>query len=378
MTAATMPYLSVIVPAHRGEEVLRQSLPALLGSDLPRADWELIVVDDASPDETRVVAAEYADVVVRLRGSPRGPAYARNRGVEVSRGEVVVFVDADVVVHSDVLRRMADAFHADAGLASIFGSYDDDPHAPGLISQFRNLLHHHVHQSSPGAAETFWAGCGAVRRDVLIETGMMDAWHFPRPQIEDIELGRRLRRSGHRIELRPDIQCTHLKRWTLRNMVTTDFRDRGTPWMWLLLSEGAAATPATLNLRPREKLCTALVAVTALALAAGAVFRSGTALAVAAAAALGVVALNHRFYALLLRTRGPLFAAAAVPLHLLFYFTGGLAGIAGIIMYYAVRVPRPPAAAAERASAAWPPPADRPAGSSWALAGERARREART
>ena len=367
--------LSVIVPAHAGEEVLRRSLPALLASDYPRHDWELIVVDDASTDETAIVASEYADVVVRLRGQPRGPAYARNRGVEVSRGEVIVFVDADVCVHRDVLSKFAITCGAGAGAAAAFGSYDDAPPAPGLISQFRNLLHHHVHQSNPGDAETFWAGCGAVRREALLDVGLMDAWHFPRPQIEDIELGRRLRRGGHRIVLRPDILCSHLKRWTLWNMVRTDFRDRGLPWMWLLLSEGTSRTPATLNLKASEKVCTALVAVGALAVVAAAWFRSLAGAAVALTAVLIIVALNHRFYRMLLRTRGAGFAAAVVPLHLLFYFTGGVAAVAGALMYYVRGVPAPPhhVPDQETSRGSWPPPVDRPE-STWAIAGSRARK----
>jgi GT2 family glycosyltransferase len=359
------PFLSVVVPAHRGEGVLRHSLPALLASELTRSEWELIVVDDASPDDTALVAAEYADVVVRLVGQPRGPAYARNRGVEVARGEVVVFVDADVCVHADALSRMASAFRADVGLSSLFGSYDTEPAAPGVVSRFRNLLHHHTHQRNAGPAETFWAGCGAVRRQALLDVGLMDAWHFPRPQIEDIELGRRLRRAGHRIELRADILCTHLKRWTLRSMLITDFRDRGAPWMQLLLAEGAAATPATLNLRISEKVCTLLAGVVVATLLASAVFRSLLPLAAAALAALVVIALNRDFHRLLLRTHGVGLAVAAVPLHLLFYFTGGLAGVTGAAMHYAGRRPTPRHAAAGPAS--WPPSPDRPAGSIWTL-----------
>ena len=331
------PFLSVIVPAHRGEAVLRRSLPALLASDLDRSAWELIVVDDASGDGTPLVAAEYADLVVRLEGTPRGPAGARNRGAEAARGEVLVFIDADVCVHGDVLGSMADAFHADPGLSALFGSYDADPTAPGLVSQFRNLLHHHVHQLNPGGAETFWAGCGAVRRAAFMEVGMLDAGRFPRPQIEDIELGRRLRRAGHRIELRPDIQCTHLKRWTLRNMVVTDYRDRGVPWMLLLLEEGPARSSATLNLRFDQKASTALVGLAALAVAAALVLRATAPLLVAAAAVLAVVLLNHRFYALLVRARGAAFALAAVPLHLIFYFTGGVAGVAGTLLFHTKR-----------------------------------------
>jgi hypothetical protein len=323
------PYLSVVMPARNGERVLRESLPALVASDLPRDQWELIVVDDASVDRTVAVADDYADGVVQLNGAARGPAHARNRGVEASRGEIIVFIDADVCVHADTLGRIASAFRADETMAALFGSYDATPRAPGVVSGFRNLLHHHVHQMNAGDAETFWAGCGAVRRHALLAVGMMDAERYPRPQIEDIELGRRLRRHGYRIVLRPDIQGTHLKRWTLRNMVVTDFRDRGVPWMRLLLSEGRG-TPATLNVKPREKLCTALTGSAVIAGTAALWFRSGTYALVALAAVLLTVALNLRFYRLLRRRRGSGCALAAVPLHLLFYVTAGLAAVTGV------------------------------------------------
>ncbi len=367
------PFLSVVMPVLNGEKVLRESLPALLASDLPRSLYEIILVDDGSNDQTTSVAAEYADVVICLPPLAKGPAYARNRGVEVSRGEVVVFIDADVCVHSDALRKIAGAFAADAGLAAVFGSYDADPTAPGLVSQFRNLLHHHVHQAGAGAAETFWAGCGAVRREALLDVGLMDAWHFARPQIEDIELGRRLRRAGYRIALRPDIQCTHLKRWTLRNMIVTDFRDRGTPWMWLILSEGATRTPATLNLKMREKLCTALAGLFVLFAGAAALMTQPALLFGSALSLLGILALNWRFYGFLQTRRGWWFCAQALPLHLIFYVTGGAAGVTGILMHYAVGVPGRPAAVTEAAGHAsgWPPRIDRPDTSIWAMAATR-------
>ena len=90
---------------------------------------------------------------------------------------------------------------------------------------------------------------------------MFDEWHYMRPQIEDIELGRRLRRFGHRLVLDPDIQGTHLKTWTLRGTLLSDFRHRGVPWMWLLLQEGAPSEVQTLNVRTIEKALTAMAAV---------------------------------------------------------------------------------------------------------------------
>ena len=158
-----------------------------------------------------------------------GPAAARNAGVAATTSELVAFVDADVVVEAEALARLRARFAADPGLAAVFGSYDDTPAAPGTVSRFRNLLHHHVHASSPGPAETFWAGLGAVRREALERAGGFDAERFPEAAIEDVELGMRLRRAGAAIVLDPEVRGTHLKRWSLRSMVDTDLRRRGAP-----------------------------------------------------------------------------------------------------------------------------------------------------
>jgi glycosyltransferase involved in cell wall biosynthesis len=119
---STHPFLSVILPVYQGSTVLPRSLQALAESDLPRECWELIVVDDGSTDDTASIAARYADRVVRLPGKKRGPAYARNRGFEVSRGECLVFVDADVIVHRDTLRRFMDVFLSEPDVGAVFGS----------------------------------------------------------------------------------------------------------------------------------------------------------------------------------------------------------------------------------------------------------------
>ena len=63
------PRLSVVVPAHNSSADLRHCLDALDASDLPRATWELIVVDDSSDDSTPDVAQGSADHVIRLTGA---------------------------------------------------------------------------------------------------------------------------------------------------------------------------------------------------------------------------------------------------------------------------------------------------------------------
>jgi len=253
------------------------------------------------------------EVVVVEEGG--GPADARNRGATRATGEVLVFVDADVVVHPDAFRRIRRAFDGDAELAALFGSYDDRPAAPGTVSTFRNLLHHHVHQTGAGPATTFWAGLGAVRRDAFESVGGFDDERYLVPSVEDIDLGTRLVAAGRRIELDPSVQGTHLKAWGLRGMIESDLWHRGVPWVELLLRHGARSS--ALNLGWRHRASAAASVFTAVALLRG---RLRTAILGVAA----LVALNRSFYALLARRRGRVEATAGVGLHALHHLVAAL------------------------------------------------------
>lgn len=334
--------LSVIVPVRNGDDVLAESLAAVRASDFPASDWELIVVDDGSTDRSAELAQGLADAVERMPLA-RGPAAARNRGALRARGADLVFIDADVCVHPDVLRRFAELFTAEPGVGAIFGAYDTEPRAPGLVSQYRNLLHHYVHTLSPGEAETFWAGCGAIRREVFVETGGFDETLH---QLEDIELGHRVRELGHRILLRPEIQGTHLKRWTFFSMITTDLFGRGITWMRLHLQHGDR--PGTLNLRPTEKVYTLLSGLAICAIVTAAIRREAVWLLAAVGCLLVVLLGNAAMLRWFARERGIWFALRIVPLRLLYYVLNDVAAVAGLVLHSLtprigrVRVPRPP------------------------------------
>jgi GT2 family glycosyltransferase len=295
-----MPTLAAIIPATDRPPTLERCLAAIQGAELPP---EAIVVVDEAPQP--------------------GPAAARNAGAQGVDADVLVFVDSDVEIHRDAFVRIRRAFERDPDLGAVFGSYDDAPPATGLVSGFRNLLHHYVHQAGAGPASTFWAGLGAMRREVFDAHGGFDARRYPRASIEDIELGCRLAAAGVRIVLDPDLLGTHLKSWTLGSMLETDFSRRGAPWVALML--GSDASRSALNLGWRHRASAAAVGLGALAVARR---RRSAAAAVAA-----LVLLNRDFYALLLRRQGPAGAVAGVGLHALHHLTGIAALPAGVLRY---------------------------------------------
>ena len=315
---ARAPSISVIIPVYNAAAHLRSCLEAIVGSNYP--SYECIVVNDGSSDGFQTIAAQFPVEVLNLHDGPFGPAYARNRGVKVARGRILFFVDADVVLAPGALQLVAEVFEERREVAAVFGSYDARPKARGLVSQYRNLLHHFVHQNGNSEASTFWAGCGAIRRSVFEKIGGFNEKRFRRPSIEDIELGYRLRESGYRILLDKRIQGTHLKEWNLSSLVRTDIACRAMPWSRLILE--SKKLPNDLNLKLGQRMSFLLVAMACLFLVFALVWPEF--IAVSAAALLGVVVINRQLYGFFIRQRGLGFAAACIPLHLLYYLYSGL------------------------------------------------------
>jgi GT2 family glycosyltransferase len=299
----------VIVPVFNGEQYLPRCLDAITATSAPRL--EVIVVDDASTDDSGAIARATGARVLKL-ASRGGPGAARNHGAAAARGRILFFVDADVVIRPEAVMQVVADLDEHPEVAAVFGSYDDSPAEQNFVSQYKNLYHHFTHQQGREDATTFWSGCGAVRRAVFVACGGFDERQF---WMEDIELGYRLRRLGYRILLDKKLQGTHLKRWTLGSLLRADILYRAIPWSRLILDSGTLVND--LNLKTTERASAALVMLS-VALLPWLPWRP--VLVTAEVAMLGLVlALNHRLYRFLARRRGVWFAARAVPLHWLYY-----------------------------------------------------------
>jgi glycosyltransferase involved in cell wall biosynthesis len=246
--------ISVIIPVRNSAAHLRDCLRHL--DEAPIRPLERIVIDDGSSDDSAAVAEEHGATTIRCE--PQGPAAARNLGAKAARGDILLFLDADVRVHGDTIQRVLWNFDSDSQLDAVIGSYDDSPGSRDFISVYKNLMHCFHHQHARAAAGTFWSGCGAIRRDVFLAYSGFDP-QYRRPAIEDIELGYRLVRDNRKILLDRAVQVKHLKHWTFWNVLKTDIFYRGIPWTELILRD--RRMPNDLNVQVSERVSVGLAFV---------------------------------------------------------------------------------------------------------------------
>lgn len=311
-------FVSIIVPVHNSFGTLCRHLDSIMCSTYK--DYELILVDDGSQEDYREVLKRYPVVYKRL-GQRRGSYYARNVGAEDARGDILVFLDADIVIRSDTLEKIVDIFSQSPDISALIGSYDDDPGAHDTISQFKFLCHHYIHQHERQYVGSFWTGCGAIRSKVFNELGGFNLNLFSSlNSVNDVDLGYRLKERGILVYNARHIQVKHLKKLNLLEWIRTDIFVRGLPWMKILWMHKDFSRTLNINHRTMVSLVSAWLMFLFAAVCLwihGAVWILGF----LAALFLGT---NYNLLKFLGQKRGCPFLLACVPLLFIYYFNCGL------------------------------------------------------
>jgi len=192
MTTTRHPiHLSVVIATHNRSSALRRTLAVLRGGDLVPAASEIIVVDNASTDDSGDVADSYADRVVRL--TENAGSCAKADGVAVARGEIVLFLDDDSYPTEGSLPRMMRHFAADPSL----GAAGFQVHLPSGAREC-------------AALPDVFVGCGVgLRREALDAAGGLDRSFFM--QAEEYDLAFRLAQAGWRVRVFDDLHVRHEK-----------------------------------------------------------------------------------------------------------------------------------------------------------------------
>jgi len=196
---------SVVIPAYNAASAVSACLKALADQSISRERYEIVVVDDGSQDATRQKVARLG---ARLLSQPhKGPAAARNLGARESRGEIVLFTDADCVPASDWIETMLAPF-ADDQIAGAKGVYRT--HQKELVARFVQLEYEDKYdlmrkERYIDFVDTYAA---AYRKEVFNNNEGFDP-AFPRASGEDVEYSYRLAERGYKMVLVPQAIVYH-------------------------------------------------------------------------------------------------------------------------------------------------------------------------
>ncbi|MDD4899258.1 MAG: glycosyltransferase family 2 protein [Candidatus Omnitrophica bacterium] len=211
--------ISVIVPVYNAGGTLRECLSAIFNSDYK--EFEVIVVDDNSTDDSVIIAKEFAARII-LFSSNKGVAAARNKGVEEAKGDYLLFVDSDCIIKPDSIAKVVDGLSKDNSISGIAGIYALHNRFNNFLSQYKHLIEYYRGITCEDVnRHSFRGAFFAVRKGVFDSVRFDES--LKNASIEDIEFGRELIASGHKFLLDKSIEVEHVKKRTLKGFFRNQF-----------------------------------------------------------------------------------------------------------------------------------------------------------
>lgn len=204
------PRVSVVIPVFDGELYLAETIESVLAQT--RRVFEIILVDDGSTDDSARVASSFVETVQYYYQAHAGPASARNRGIEMARGNFLAFLDADDLWAPDKVEKQLAAFEDDPALDMVFGGVKEF-HSPELDESVTQKL-----WANPHIVRGHLIGAMLIRRDSFLRVGLLDArwqisefidWYarardqeLRERMLPDLVLSRRLHQTNNGIRMR--------------------------------------------------------------------------------------------------------------------------------------------------------------------------------
>jgi glycosyltransferase involved in cell wall biosynthesis len=213
MTSADAPLLSIIVCTRNRARTLERALESLIAQDRSPGEWEIVVVDNGSTDDTAEVIRSFAGrgPVHYTFGDIPGLGGARNSGIAAARGRLLAFTDDDVIVHKDWAARIVTAFEQNPDVSAVHGYTYANADVPEMFS-VRTRPHACYFEGKEAVFESSPGNNMAYRREVIDRIGGFDpslGAGAKYPTAEDSDFWYRVLKAGLKAYYDPSIQVWH-------------------------------------------------------------------------------------------------------------------------------------------------------------------------
>lgn len=219
---------SVVIPAYNAHKTLAKCLRSVYKQKF--SDYEVIVVDDGSTDDTAKIAEEFSARVIKQTPNV-GPAAARNISIKASYGDIIVFIDADVAFRDDdALSKLAEIFKNRPDIAGAIMIKDKVPLNNGLLPLFWALYKYYLWNKPAEYQTSFTTERSAVKREVFDKVGYFNE-KYKKADVEDFEFGYRLSELGYKMLIVREIKVLH----HFENFRQTTKKTLKRSWQWIRL-----------------------------------------------------------------------------------------------------------------------------------------------
>src|SRR3989338_2186057 len=245
-------FISVIIPVYNRTKTIKGCLEALYNNSYK--NFECIVIDDCSKDDSVEIAKQFPSRVLRLEKNS-GPAKARNFGASNARGDILFFVDSDVLLLPNALNEVIGSFKKEPSIAAVVGIYDKEPANGGFFADYMALRKFSDFMDSKKKYFSFIGGaCSAVKKEVFFEFGGFPE-KYRGADIEDYVLGYNIG-SRYRILFNPKLRGKHYMP-TFKSCLKNYFK-RASMWFMVFLRRRRFDTGAATAARGISSISTLL------------------------------------------------------------------------------------------------------------------------
>lgn len=225
--------ISIIVPTFNSESTIEQCLKAIRKSSF--SNFELIVIDDGSSDDSIKITNKYADKIIN-NSKNLGKTKSRQKAIKIASGHIIVNIDSDVIIDKDSLKIIDDFFKLNPEYDAITGVLAENTPYKDYLSQYKNLYMNYYFNNLPTEVTFLYGSIFAIRRRILKHIFI----NYESNYGEDTALGQQLTLLGKKIACNKDLTVTHLRHYSLKDFIKNEFI---IPHEWarlFLLNKGAS------------------------------------------------------------------------------------------------------------------------------------------
>jgi len=209
----------IIIPFKNSETVIKRSLQSIYESNIE--PYEVIAVNDHSDDASVKIVKSFPCRLLN-NSEKYGVSSARNLGAKKASGDILLFIDSDIVLKKNTLEKLHECYE-NFEIDGVVGLLAEKTEFDGFYSQYKNLWMRYTYILLKDKFPPFYSSIASIhKKDFLEAGGFMES--YCKPSVEDTVFGNKLFESGYKIRLCPEVEVLHIKEYSFSPLITTDLK----------------------------------------------------------------------------------------------------------------------------------------------------------